>query len=427
MTTGGRTWCSTTIGCRANQADTREVERLLRGVGWKKTAWGAPCELVLVNTCTVTSRSDRQCRKIINKGGRENREGMVVVMGCFARMKGRYPGCPDNVIFIEAHEPSRVAVEILERLGAGGGEGIPPGPFVDDVARPPLKVQDGCDNGCAFCTVWLARGRPRSVPWEKVLEDLEALKKAGAREVVLTGINLGTWGRDLGVSGGLPALLAEILPRLPVERVRLSSLEPQHVDGRLLRLFREWPERLCPFLHLPLQSAVNETLESMGRPYCFEEYAHGLAMAVETVPDICLGADVLCGFPGETRDGFESGAQRIRELPLSYLHVFPFSARPGTAAGDRPDQVPEREIKERARLMRQLSSQKKEAFWRSQLGSVRLSILEDRMCRVTGRRIATTDNYLRVSVEEHVGSLSGLLPVEVEAIHEGVLLGSIKG
>lgn len=426
MSEQGRTWSSITIGCRANQADTREVERHLKRSGWRKVALQTPCEMVLINTCTVTGRSDRQCRKTINRGGRTNPNGTVVVMGCFARMRGRYPGCPENVLFIEAHEPSKASVEILEHFGCDVGEDRPLESFLVDATRPPLKVQDGCDNGCAFCTVWLARGRPRSVPVEKVIDDLETLREGGAQEVVLTGINLGTWGKDLGVAGGLVALLEEILPRLPVERVRLSSLEPQHVDGRLLRLLGEWKDRLCPFLHLPLQSAVDRTLQSMGRPYSFGEYAEAVAQAVELVPDICLGADVLCGFPGETRDEFESGLERVGRLPLSYLHVFPFSARPGTAAAGLLHKVPEPEIKKRARLMRELSSKKKEAFRHSQLGSVRLSVLEDRWCRMTRRRIAMTDNYLDVRVGGDNRSRFGLVRVKLDRIQDGILFGSVQ-
>ena len=434
-------WSSMTLGCRANQADTIVIEQILFSAGWEKVGWGEPCDITLINTCTVTARSDRQCRKTINRAARANPGGAVVVMGCFARLRGTYKGCSENVLMFTDKEPGDLARRLLKVSGCLGDDSNTcssvqkPGPGVSSFltligekppdaekykkvipgsfpSRPPLKVQDGCANRCAFCTVCLARGVPRSMPAERVLRELETLGEAGVGEVVLTGINLGAWGEDLGTQAGIIELLSVVLPSLPtasLKRIRLSSLEPQHVSRELIGLIKEYPERICPHLHLPLQSGDDEILSLMKRPYTFSEYSDVVIQAVQEIPGICIGADVLCGFPQETEDRFRNSYTRIESLPLAYLHVFPFSSRPETAAASMSGKISDAEIKSRAKELRELSDKKRRSFRKSQLGHVRLAIVEHRVQQTTLNLMATTDNYLEVPLkgaEDLVGKIT---------------------
>ncbi len=424
-----KSWSSITIGCRANQSDTMEVEKMLAGRGWNKVEWGDLCDLVLVNTCTVTARSDRQCRKTINRGARNNPGAVVAVTGCFAVMRGRYEGCPENVHMIPAQDVSGKVEEIvalvekyrLNREGPNGVDSKVPNDLLSfGASRPPFKVQDGCADGCAFCTVCLARGEPRSMEVDKILKGLREFSESGVKEVVLTGINLGSWGKDLGIRGGVSTLLLSILPELPVERVRLSSLEPQHLDESLISLMKKWTERICPHLHLPLQSADDHILAAMRRSYNFDRYADFVKSAVREIEGISIGADVICGFPGETDLHFSNSYERIASLPLSYLHVFPFSSRPGTPAASMKGKVDAPQVLSRSRKMRELAAEKTRIFRESQMGKTRTALVEHRRCSQTGCLIGTTDNYLSARMVGNDDLMGELVLVRIEKVGETI-------
>jgi threonylcarbamoyladenosine tRNA methylthiotransferase MtaB len=404
----GITWSCITLGCRANQSDTLELGEALSAAGLQKVELGRPAHLTIVNTCTVTRTSDRQSRKAIYRAARTSPGGLVVVVGCWARLRSSETDLPQNVFLCETRDPREAAGEALEVLAsrlqqAIGERGEREGAAACDpglsMTRPPLKIQDGCSNRCAFCTVRLARGPQRSVEPTEVARRLESLYDRGAKEVVLTGINLGSWGHDLVPESSLAELLRTLIVDPAAFRIRLSSIEPQYVTDELVELVAGSGGKLCAHLHLPLQSGSAEILEKMRRPYSPSGYIDLVERIRKRAPMAGLGADVICGFPGESDRHFQETLRIVRSAPLTYLHVFPFSPRPGTEAASLPDRNDPVVAKRRAATLRQLGQEKKEVFWQKMVGEVREVVIEHRRCRKTGDLMAVTDNYVPVRVE----------------------------
>lgn len=423
-----------TFGCKANQYDTEQVRQTLETHGGA----AGPTELdsadlCVVNTCTVTNRADADARRFVRRAARRNPDAKIVVTGCSAALQGATYRSMDEVsAVVEGHDPGKVlAATAVARRGAFPG----PAPH-----RPPLwqlgtrrsldrthwesvgagvlrrragatrgwlKVQDGCDRRCAFCATRLARGRSVSRDPLKVVREARALAQ-NHPELVITGVHIGHYGRDLHPKTTLTALVRRLLAEVPGPRFRLGSIEATEIDDGMVRLLAESGGQLAPHLHMPLQSGADPVLRKMRRWHTREDYRRRAFQIADAIAPLGLGADVIAGFPGESASDHASTLALVEELPFTYLHVFPYSRRDGTAAAELPAKVPERVAKERARELRDLGDRKRRRYARKRGGGEAEVVLEG------SGGTALTGDYLRVTVQR-----SG--PIAPSVLHQGRL------
>jgi threonylcarbamoyladenosine tRNA methylthiotransferase MtaB len=398
-----------TLGCRLNQHDTAALRGRLRSAGFTESREGSEdADLLVVNTCTVTRRADQEARQLIRKLHREAPGSRIVVTGCYAQRAPEeirfLPGVTAVLGTAERDDPAALLRAAAPRTG-GALVAVGPGraaraftteaPLHAGRSRALLKVQDGCDSFCAYCVVPYVRGRSRSLPFHEALERARRLLEAGFLEIVLTGADLGSYGRDRGEDRALPRLVEAILGLGDAHRVRLSSIEPHKVEPALAAMIGAVP-RLCRHLHLPLQSGSNRVLRAMRRGYTREDYAALLARIAGRGP-VGIGADVIVGHPGEGEAEFEETRRFLEEMPVTFLHVFRYSGRPGTAASRLAGGVPEARARERSEILRALGDSKTRAFRRSLVGTTIPVVLE----RGRGRRgpLAMSDVYLPVELD----------------------------
>lgn len=412
-----------TIGCKLNQHETNDIERQFAERGWRPIAFGEPADVVVVNTCTVTAQSDSRCRAALRKARRESPGATVIATGCLAQAQpGSIVGLPEVDLILGNREKERMFDHLdddgrprSERVAAAAhAPGTNPAfalvTAFSGHTRAFVKIQDGCDAGCAYCIVPLARGPNRSLPAADVLSQVTKLVATGYREMVLTGVHLGTWGRDLEPAQNLSGLLARLVAIPGLERLRLSSIEPTEFTPELLDLLAATPV-ICPHLHIPLQSGSAAVLRAMRRPYGPEIFARVVERLARTLPHPGLGADVIAGFPGEREEDFEESVSLIRSLPLTYLHVFPFSPRPGTPAAAMNNQVSAAERDRRAGVLRELGREKASAFLEQHVGRTVRALIQGQPGRRRGATHGLTGNYLSVFVratQEEVGHFRNL-------------------
>jgi threonylcarbamoyladenosine tRNA methylthiotransferase MtaB len=401
-----KTYHVLTFGCKVNQYESAALAAALEQAGWTAAAPGAPPALAVVNTCTVTARADQQARQAIRRLARLYPGASVVVTGCYAeRAPGelaRLPGVAGIV-----GNPEKPGLAALAATAVSGAmpfirvNGYCPGSgfqFLETAHFPGhtrawLKIQDGCAHACSYCIVPRVRGPARSLDPAAVEAALLRLAEGGYPEIVLTGIDLGQYGRDLTPSESLAGLLRRLARRPWPCRFRLSSLEPREVTGALLEAAAALPG-LCPHFHLPLQSASDRILAAMNRPYPAHRVRDLAWELISRFPGAALGFDVLTGFPGETEADFAATHAFLETLPLAYLHVFPFSPRPGTPAAALP-RLPAGEVRRRAHILRELGRAKKAAFLHAQVGSCQ-EVLVEGPASTPGRLRGLSANYLRV-------------------------------
>ena len=392
------------FGCRASQADGAALEAALVDRGLHAVASAAEAELVVLNSCTVTAFADEDVRKTVRRVHRENPEARILVTGCYAQRAPEelavLPGVawvvgnshktqiPDIVGAAPAETPYHGEIRVGDIFAQSDFLSAPVEDAAGDRTRPNLKIQDGCNNRCSFCIIPFVRGRSRSAPLAQVVEQVRNLASR-YREVVLSGINLGRWGREWGNTVRLADLVRTLLDETPIERLRLSSVEPMDWSDDLLCLMAQSP-RIAKHVHAPLQSGSDRVLRRMHRKYRPRHYEDRIRKARAWMPDAGIGADVMTGFPGETEQEFEESRAFIESLPFTYLHVFTYSERPGTPAAERQDQVPMEVRKERNRILRELAAQKNLDFRRSMIGRM-LSV-------VTLAEGALSDNFLKVEL-----------------------------
>ncbi len=393
------------FGCRATQADGAALESQLAAKGLDAAGERAGADLVVLNTCTVTSTADDDVRQTIRRVHRENPEARILVTGCYAqRAPQELASLPGVEWVVGNSHKTQIADLVTLPEGAPYHGNIHVGDIfaqhdflsapVEDAAgdrtRPNLKIQDGCNNRCSFCIIPFVRGRSRSLPADRVIEQVRGL--AGRyREIVLSGINLGRWGREPGSTVRLVGLLRRLLAETEVERLRLSSVEPMDFSDDLLGLMAESP-RIANHVHAPLQSGSDKVLRRMHRKYRPRHYADRVSKARAWMPDAAIGADVMVGFPGESDAEFEDSRQFIESLPFTYLHVFTYSERPGTPAAESAAQVPMKVRKERNRVLRELSAAKNLAFRQAMVGRTLSAVT----LHETGT--ALSENYLKVEL-----------------------------
>jgi threonylcarbamoyladenosine tRNA methylthiotransferase MtaB len=391
------------FGCRATQADGAALEKSLLERGFQPAARDA-AELVILNTCTVTSSADEDVRHAVRRLRRENPAARILVTGCYAQRAPEELAALPGVDWIvgnshKAQIPELLAAGLLYhgeiRVGDVFAEqqflAAAVGDAAGDRTRPNLKIQDGCNNRCSFCIIPFVRGRSRSAGPEWVIEQVRRLAR-DYREVVLSGINLGRWGRDL--NGGrlrLVHLLRRLLEETEVARLRLSSVEPMDFSDDLLALMAASP-RIAKHVHAPLQTGSDSVLRRMHRKYRPRHYEDRIRRARSAMPDAAIGADVMVGFPGETAAEFEENRAFIESLPFTYLHVFTYSERPGTPAAGAPGAVPIPVRKERNRVLRELAAAKNLAFRRRMIGRALSAVTLEQA------GIALSDNYLKIEL-----------------------------
>jgi threonylcarbamoyladenosine tRNA methylthiotransferase MtaB len=388
------------LGCRATQADAAAIEHefLTRGLSSMPSPDAA--EVVVVNTCTVTASADLQARQAISAIHRKNPAARILVTGCYAQRAPEELASLDGVGWVVGNSHQTEIPRLLagedhaQSAGAPGAalvllSGLMPDPMsldrgpakilTSDIfaqhdfvvapvqgreaghTRPILKIQDGCDNRCSYCVIPFVRGRSRSLPPSQVLSEIRNLVGAGAREIVLSGINLGSYGRDLAPRAEFGDLLRRILGETSLERLRVSSIEPMDVTRDLIELVAS-TDRLAPHFHVPLQSGSDRILAAMHRWYRAAHYARRIELIRELLPAAGIGADVIAGFPGESEEDHRATLAFLEQLPFTYLHVFSFSPRPGTRAADLSAAVPQQEVRRRARELRAIGAQKSAAF-----------------------------------------------------------------
>ena len=368
------------FGCRATQADGAALESLLEQRGLVSAGEARAADLVVLNTCTVTANADDDVRAMVRRVNRENPAAQILLTGCYAqRAPEELAALPGVTWVVGNSHKTQIPDIVAESLTPFHGQihvgdifaqhdflSAPIEDAAGDRARPNLKIQDGCNNRCSFCIIPFVRGRSRSMPADQVIAQVQNLSR-DYREVVLSGINLGRWGREPGQTLRLAGLLRRILAETPVERLRLSSVEPMDFSDDLLHLMADSP-RIALHVHAPLQSGSDTVLRRMHRKYRPRHYADRITKARALMPSAAIGADVMVGFPGETDAEFAETYRFIDELPFTYLHVFTYSARPGTPAATAPAQVPIPVRKERNRQLRELADRKHRAFRQSFLG-----------------------------------------------------------
>ena len=419
------------FGCRATQADAAAIERQLLERGFLASRGAAHADVVVVNTCTVTASADTRARQAIRAIHRENPAARIVVTGCYAQRAPEELAGLEGVVWVvgNSHKPEiprliddmaaqssgwsiaeqdfasegqepRVSAGFvpLEQIDASRGgirdgnradpmslarapakiltgnifeeSGVLVGPILGGEGghtRPVLKIQDGCNNRCAYCVIPFVRGRSRSLSPAQVVEEIRRLSAAGYREVVLSGINLGSYGRELNPRVEFGELLRRVLEETSLERLRISSIEPMDVTQDLVELFAS-TDRIAQHFHIPLQSGSDRILAAMHRWYRTPHYARRVELIRELLPNAGIGADIIAGFPGETEDDHQATLALVRQLPSTYLHVFSFSKRPGTKAAEMSGEVPPEVIKRRSSELRALAAEKAAAFRAAQLG-----------------------------------------------------------
>jgi threonylcarbamoyladenosine tRNA methylthiotransferase MtaB len=434
------------FGCRATQADGAAIERQLLARGMERASAAVDAQVVVLNTCTVTASADRDARASIRRIHRDNPGARILVTGCYAQRAPEELSALPGVSLVVGNSHKHRLAEYAAPLAPGDGFvpltriGIDSRLIVGDIfahtelmaapvfdfdssekTRPNLKVQDGCNNRCSFCIIPYVRGKSRSLKLEQVLREVDSLVASGYREIVLSGINLGRWGRDLSPRMSFAAMLRAILEHTAIEKVRISSVEPMDWNDEVIDLVASSP-RIAKHAHVPLQSGSDRILRRMHRKYRPWHYADRIERVRRTMPDAAIGADVMVGSPGETDEDFEQTRLLIQRLPFTYLHVFTYSSRPGTPSAEMPEQVPVEIARERNRVLRELAARKKQEFMQSFVGR-ELEAITLTHCDGDSTE-ALTDNYLKLRLRGRHESNRRVLAA-IKAIQADSLFGSM--
>ncbi len=448
------------FGCRAAQADGAAIEQQFRHLGLNNAGSAEDAGIVVLNTCTVTASADQDARSAIRRIHRENPNCQIVVTGCYAQRApdeiASLPGVHQVVGNSHKHRLAEIALAdrafrpssspefiSISNLGSSPARlfvsdifahtellAAPVFDAVNDRTRPNLKVQDGCDNRCSFCVIPYVRGQSRSLPLEQVLQEVNVLVEAGYREVVISGINLGRWGRDLPATANNRAsrfedLVRAVLAETSLEKLRISSVEPMDWNNELISMMAESP-RIAKHAHVPMQSGSDRVLRLMHRKYRPWHYREKIEKIRAAMPDAAIGADVMTGFPGESDADFDETRRLIEDLPLTYLHVFTYSPRPGTPAATRTNQVPAQIARERNRILRELAEEKKSVFMRSFVGKRIEAISLNEQCEGPDGIFTETltHNFLKLRLAGHHPA-NRWMQVRVDSIEAGSLIGGL--
>ena len=393
-----------TLGCKLNFSETSTIARQFLDNGFEKRAISEPSDVYVINTCSVTEQANQKCRQIIRKAMKQNPDGYVIVVGCYAQLKpAEIAEIPGVDLVLGAGDKFRI-MELVENFTKEENPCVynskiqEVGDFIEafsvgDRTRSFLKVQDGCDYKCTFCTIPLARGKSRSDSIDNVLSNARKIADAGVREIVLTGVNIGDYGQGLGEDLSFLDLIQQLDEVEGIDRIRISSIEPNLLSNEIIDFVAK-SRRFVPHFHIPLQSGNNELLGKMRRRYRRELYADRVARIKEVMPHACIGVDVIVGFPGESEQHFLDTYEFLNQLDVSYFHVFTYSERENTMAITIEGVVPKKERHRRNEMLRILSEKKKRAFYQQYEKTIRPVLWES--AEHSGKMTGFTDNYIKV-------------------------------
>lgn len=420
------------IGCRLNISEIESLARQFAVAGHQVVGSGQPADLCVFNSCTVTHIASRKSRQVIRQLRRANPDARLVVTGCYAELSPHEVQALGVDLVVGNDDKDRL-LEMAQEAGLLAGPdpdaaqaAMPNEPLPETHTRAFVKVQDGCDNRCTFCIITVARGAGRSRAIADVVREIQTLVEMGYREAVLSGVHLGSYGHDWGDRAGLRHLVQAVLADTGLQRLRLSSLEPWDLEESFFRLWAD--PRLCPHLHLPLQSGCDETLRRMARRTSQAEFSALAGAARAAIPDLNITTDVIVGFPGETDEEFEASFDFIERMEFSHLHIFRFSPREGTVAARMPGQVDPRRVQARSQRLHQLDARQQRAFHRRFLGQ-ELSVLWETAEPTPGGLLwsGLTPNYLRVFAFSEGELRNRITPVRLSGLLPGGLMGEMAG
>jgi threonylcarbamoyladenosine tRNA methylthiotransferase MtaB len=413
-----------TLGCKLNFSETSTISRQLTDQGWVKKAFTEAADVYVINTCSVTDHADRKCKKVVKEALRYNPEAMIVIIGCYAQLK------PDEIANIPGVDLVLGAAEkfnLIDHLNAVVSKpkqaivfnknikettGFIPGYSMGDRTRSFLKVQDGCDYFCSFCTIPLARGSSRSHTIAETMKIAQQVAETDVKEVVLTGVNLGDFG--VNHQETFYDLLVQLHTIDAIDRYRISSIEPNLLEDRIIELVAN-SKKVMPHFHIPLQSGSNELLKSMRRKYQTDLYQQKVDYIKQLMPNVAIGVDVIVGYPGETDEAFLETYQFLNQLDVTYLHVFPYSERAQTTAVKLKGKVHQYKRNERVEQLRILSEKKQQAFYRANMGQKHVVLFEHE--EKQGKMYGYTDNYIKVEVDYDPLLVNELVEVEITGIN----------
>lgn len=407
-----------TLGCKTNQFESAAMVEQLQAAGYRIVPFTESSDIYIINSCTVTARTDAETRRLIRRARRLNPESRIVATGCYAQVApGELEKMPELDCVLGNQEKLNISAllestehSVSDIAAISQAEPLKLTSFAEHT-RAFLQIQNGCNSFCTYCIVPYARGRSRSVRPDDILQSMRDFAANGFKEVVLTGIHLGAYGLDLPSPTTLTALVRQIDAELIVLRLRIGSVEPNEVSEELLNLMAT-SKSICPHLHLPLQSGSDSVLNRMGRAYTSAFFSHLMARISAAIPDAFIGADVIAGFPGETDAEFNETVQLLEDLPFSDLHVFPYSCRPGTKAASMSGHVPDRVVTERAAHLRKIAAFKKQSFLKRFIGA-ELEVLVQQFNGKTGLCRGLSRNYLTVASSGNVVLLNSEISVKI--------------
>jgi len=420
-----------TLGCRLNQAETAVIARNLQDQGFDIVPFGSPSDLTVLNTCTVTGQAESKCRQAVRKSIRSNPDSYVAVVGCYAQTGVDVLRQIEGVDLIVGNEHKMQLANLLDSLSKQEQPRIVHTPKIsrdsfivesvglyDNNTRANLKIQDGCSFVCSFCLIAKARGPARSRVYTDVLAEARELVNLGHREIVLSGVNIGTYAND---GHSFLDLLMELDDINGIERVRISSIEPTTISHEVID-YMAGSSKICPYLHIPLQSGDDRLLESMRRKHSAREFADIVEYAAHKIPDIGIGTDVMVGYPTEDQTAFENTKRLLADLPVSYFHVFSYSDRKGTSSYNLKPKVPTALIKQRRQIMGELADRKRRLFYKTHLGQTMDVLFEEQKA---GHWSGLTSNYIRVSAV-HDGNLENAIKaVQLNGVEKDFMEGNI--
>ena len=423
-----------TLGCKLNFSESSTFARQFEEGGYERVESSAPTDVAVINSCSVTEHADKKCRNIIRKIHRRNPDAIIAVTGCYAQLKPEEIAAIEGVdIVLGNNDKGDLYRRVVELQNRGKAEVY--GCSYDKISRffaayssgdrtrSFLKVQDGCDYKCAYCTIHYARGASRNIPIADIVKEAEEIVAAGQKEIVITGVNTGDFGRTTGEK--FVDLLRALDHVEGVERYRISSIEPNLITDEIIELCAK-SSKFVPHFHIPLQSGSTRILGLMRRRYTAERYRERIAKIREMMPDAFLGVDVIVGFPGEGEEEFMETYRLLEEVGASFLHIFPFSERPGTPAVDMPNKVQPRISTERVERLEELSNKLHKAFAEKYLGTTREVLFES--TDHNGLMYGYTDNYLRVSAPYDIARINTICSVKLVAFDdEGNIRSEIVG
>ena len=428
-----------TLGCKLNYSETSSISRMFEDAGYGVVPFDSTADVYVINTCSVTDFADKKCRQVVRKALRTNPDASVVMMGCYAQLKPEeIANIPGVDLVLGAAEKFRI-LDYVDQLHKSQGHGLVHAGKVEeanvfessfsfgDRTRSFLKVQDGCDYKCTFCTIPQARGKSRSDTVENVVQNARMIGDMGSKEIVLTGVNIGDFGNGTEVIEGKrakkEAMFIDLIKALDkvenIERFRISSIEPNLTTNEIISFVAE-SKRFMPHFHMPLQSGNNKQLKQMRRRYLRELYAERVDHIKTVMPHACIGVDVIVGFPGETEEDFLETYRFINEMDISYLHVFTYSERANTPANEMADPVDMGERRRRNQMLRILSEKKKRAFYQQHEGTKRPVLFEE--SKVDGQITGWTDNYIKVTMPGDTSIINSISEVVLnEVTPEGTM------